>query len=1012
MIAMIQFGRRMRHGAAAVALTLLLPGLSLAQSLGGFHGVVNSTDPVGAIIEGARVDLIDVSTQQVRSAETSPNGAYNFNEVAPGDYVIEVEKEGFEPGRAERSLASGQELEVNFALTPLPPPTGRIFGVVHDSLTQLPIAGAEVHAGIPGSANFHTTQTNENGFFVFDGLPGGFYVIETSASGYHDGRGELELPHGGVEDIRIPMQPLANASASLTGRIFDGPTTRPLAGVKVFLIGPIYPNIPPGPPTILRTTHTNEEGEFGFDGLSAGHYVIETELEGYFPVREEIELGPGEHRHITIRLQMRDAVGAVAGVVSDALTGMPIRGAIIQIEGIATLVPILTNEHGEYAFDGIPVGERKISAFKFGYEFQEKTALIEAGKRAMLDFELEPVPMPPPGAIVGQVTNAANGEPLGGVRVDYIRLPHPIGEIDERSPDFSAPDPVSFDLIDFVTTNEEGRFGIDGLRPGAYQLWFRKDGFQSEGRIVEVESGAIVEVAVELQPFVPPMGAIFGRVVDADTEAPIKGAFIWVVPDGAIVIAGLAPAIVLGQAETDADGRYVIDGLPAGELRVYAAAEGYRQAHRSIRLEPGHELRVDFALQPIDMRPNGDIFGRVKHAVTMAPIPRALVALIPDHPTSFALNAPPDLALFRLTDEEGRFRFRDIRAGRYRLVVAKTGFDRAVEEIEVVGGQVTEVRILLQPSHRPAFGRLVGRVVDAVTSEPIAGARVQVRGDRHGWLANARRFKTHTNEEGFYRFERLPADLYEIRVFKPDYEPARRFARVFPAATTRANFELEPKRNFGSLRVEVVDALTGDRIEGVRVFLPRIDEPHSSGPDSTLHAITDPNGVAEFDRVPAGRHLLVAFHRRYLPDAQAVTIRPGERTEAMFSLLPRVGPRRIWRIHCIDARTGRPLAGVRVHLPITEWIDPASDWDPWSAVTDATGVATIEDVPEGVWPLVGSADGFNPVFTPLIPDPAGGGGIGSPKQPANALAAAPADMTIAFEVEASASGALNWTIYK
>ena len=68
-------------------------GVLRAQNVGSLGGVV--TDPAGGAVIGAKVTVTDVANGIVRTAETDKNGEYNFTQLAPGTYKLEVAKEGF-----------------------------------------------------------------------------------------------------------------------------------------------------------------------------------------------------------------------------------------------------------------------------------------------------------------------------------------------------------------------------------------------------------------------------------------------------------------------------------------------------------------------------------------------------------------------------------------------------------------------------------------------------------------------------------------------------------------------------------------------------------------------------------------------------------------------------------------------------------------------------------------------------------------------------------------------------
>ncbi|HEX7314547.1 MAG TPA: TonB-dependent receptor [Pyrinomonadaceae bacterium] len=85
----------------ALLLAACLPSVALAQQQGAtISGRV--TDPQGAAVAGASVTLHERARTQVRlSTVTDSSGAYRFERLAPGEYIVEVEARGFAGNSAQ-----------------------------------------------------------------------------------------------------------------------------------------------------------------------------------------------------------------------------------------------------------------------------------------------------------------------------------------------------------------------------------------------------------------------------------------------------------------------------------------------------------------------------------------------------------------------------------------------------------------------------------------------------------------------------------------------------------------------------------------------------------------------------------------------------------------------------------------------------------------------------------------------------------------------------------------------
>jgi len=62
-----------------------------------FYGSVvgTVTDPSGAALRGANITLTNTATGERRQAQSSDEGDYQFLNLVPGKYRVEVEQQGF-----------------------------------------------------------------------------------------------------------------------------------------------------------------------------------------------------------------------------------------------------------------------------------------------------------------------------------------------------------------------------------------------------------------------------------------------------------------------------------------------------------------------------------------------------------------------------------------------------------------------------------------------------------------------------------------------------------------------------------------------------------------------------------------------------------------------------------------------------------------------------------------------------------------------------------------------------
>ncbi|HEU4766584.1 MAG TPA: TonB-dependent receptor, partial [Pyrinomonadaceae bacterium] len=83
-----------RHLATLVLLVLLVPAAAWAQVLYGSL-VGNVTDPNGAAVEGAKVEITNVATGVVSTATTDDRGGYSVNDLQVGVYKVAISRASF-----------------------------------------------------------------------------------------------------------------------------------------------------------------------------------------------------------------------------------------------------------------------------------------------------------------------------------------------------------------------------------------------------------------------------------------------------------------------------------------------------------------------------------------------------------------------------------------------------------------------------------------------------------------------------------------------------------------------------------------------------------------------------------------------------------------------------------------------------------------------------------------------------------------------------------------------------
>lgn len=92
-----------------------VPSLRAQTNTTGLAGVV--TDPSGAVVPQAAVEISNKATGYLRVIKSGPKGEYSFDQIAPGTYTVTVSATNFAPQTEQVELLVATPSKVNFKLT-------------------------------------------------------------------------------------------------------------------------------------------------------------------------------------------------------------------------------------------------------------------------------------------------------------------------------------------------------------------------------------------------------------------------------------------------------------------------------------------------------------------------------------------------------------------------------------------------------------------------------------------------------------------------------------------------------------------------------------------------------------------------------------------------------------------------------------------------------------------------------------------------------------------------------
>ncbi len=769
----------------------------------------------GAPLRGVSVEIYDAESGHVATVSSDvagdyvsdaslPAGSYYARTAYSSDYLDEIFDDiacvwgtcTVTSGTPIPVTAGATTSGVDFALRA----GGRISGKVTDAATAAPLRGVSVQIYNAQGGYVTSASSDVAGDYLSDrGLPAGSYYARTvDSSDYLDEiYDDVPCVWGACTVTSgAPIPVTAGATASgidfalqaggrISGKVTDAATGAPLQNVSVAIYDAQGDQV--------TSAFTDVAGDYLTDrGLPAGSYHARTTGNSYYLdelyddipcVRGECTVTGGAPIPVTAGATVSgidfalQAGGRISGRVTDAATGAPLEGVLVEIYDAqgGSITYRYSDVAGNYVTDrGLPPGSyfaRTEQGSEYLDELYDNVACVwgacavtsgtpiavaAGATRSGIDFALRAG-----GRIGGKVTDAATGAPLRGVSVRIYDAQ--AGYITSASSDVAG---------DYTTDR--------GLPPGSYyartvasssyldELYDDIPCVQGQctvtnGTPISVAAGAAtrgIDFALRAG------GRISGKVTDAATGAPVPGVSVEIHE----AQGGHVTVVYSGVA-----GDYVSDlGLPAGNYYArtvygsYYLDELYDDipcASWTCTVTSGTPIPVaagatttgiDFAL-----RAGGRISGKVTDAATGAPL-RGVSVEIYDAQGSYVTYARTDVAGDYTTEPE-------LQAGSYyaRTTDGADYLDELWNDVSCVWGACTVTSGTPIPVAAGATttgidfalragGRISGKVTDAATGAPLRGVSVHIHDAQGGSVTDA-----YSDVAGDYTTDRgLPPGSY------------------------------------------------------------------------------------------------------------------------------------------------------------------------------------------------------------------------------------------------------------
>jgi uncharacterized membrane protein len=250
------------------------------------------------------------------------------------------------------------------------------------------------------------------------------------------------------------------------------------------------------------------------------------------------------------------------------------------------------------------------------------------------------------------------------------------------------------------------------------------------------------------------------------------------------------------------------------------------------------------------------------------------------------------------TGSEGIYLFRDLKPGKYRVMVSKAGFEGISRDLSVSASKTTKYDFKLRRASKyiqdilERQRNLRGRVTDSSTKQPIPGAIVSMK-----------QKKVSSDRKGYYSITNPPLGSFEVSVSKNGYLTEKDRVKIKEEGTTRKNFALKRTRvnstasratvrrttaspkitkqivpvKSGIIKGVVTDSKTGKPIEGVLVSI--------TGQKGIM---TNRSGYFECGKLAQGDYQVSVKKSGFTVGSRRVAVQAGKTATVNFRLVQKL----------------------------------------------------------------------------------------------------------------------------
>lgn len=552
----------------------------------------------------------------------------------------------------------------------------------------------------------YATRTDSNGEYVIKDVLQGSYSMVFRKDGYITQSRDMVVFSSNpseVPSIEVPSVSLVMGSCTLKGTVGYEDRTD-MSEVNVVLIG--------SNGEVCRTSMTEKDGSFSFEGVSPDAYTIRAGADGYTTIDKRISISMGES-YVVPMGSLTNICGSITGTVTTNDSGLK---SGVKVRATASdgkrSYETSTDEAGLYTLSNVLHGDYVLIFEKEGYETCTSNVTVEPGRTSTADAQLK--------------------SRFGSIRVivSFVDKDDPTGIVVNVYRNGT--------LVFSATTTSTGIIVIANLPIGdGYSVIASSDGYGSSGEDkVTVSSGTVSEL--NLQKLSNRYGSIKGRVVDANGD-PIESATVSISSSD-----GNSYTLT-----TSKDGTFSKTDVAVGTYTVSAGKADFLTTTlpQTYTVESSliTEIRDDIVL----VSRYADIAGRVSYA-DKEDASNISVTIEDDKGRTLGTV---------VTGGTGSYSFK-VESGTYYIRANAQGYFESSKVVNVVSGNDYIVEL---ESIKSMYGSVSGKVLKS-NGDAVEGATIRLESN------DGTAYTGSSLADGSFLFENVPIGDYSVSVSKLEFQ--------------------------------------------------------------------------------------------------------------------------------------------------------------------------------------------------------------------------------------------------